>query len=74
LFVCLFGVFGFVLVCFGLFVCFFVLFCFVLYIPGYPGIHSVDEASLEFRDLPASASQVLELEACAVASRLKSGF
>ncbi|GAB1297169.1 Mapk-regulated corepressor-interacting protein 1 [Apodemus speciosus] len=27
--------------------------------PGYPGTHSVDQAGLELRNLPASASQVL---------------
>jgi hypothetical protein len=35
-----------------------------LCIPGCPGTHFVDQASLELRDLPASASQVLELKAC----------
>jgi hypothetical protein len=30
-----------------------------------PGTHSVDQAGLELRNLPASASQVLGLEACA---------
>jgi hypothetical protein len=54
--------------------CFFVvdvLFCFVLrqvslYNPGYAGTHSVDQAGLEIRNLPASASQVLGLQACAI--------
>jgi hypothetical protein len=32
---------------------------------GCPGTHYVDEASLELRDLPASASQVLALKTCA---------
>jgi hypothetical protein len=32
---------------------------------GCPGTHSVDQAGLEFRNLPASASQVLGLKACA---------
>ena len=32
--------------------------------PGYPGTHSVDQIGLEFRNLPASASQVLGLTAC----------
>jgi hypothetical protein len=32
--------------------------------PGYPGTHSVDQAGLELRNLPASASQVLELKVC----------
>ncbi|GAB1287460.1 Fragile X mental retardation syndrome-related protein 1 [Apodemus speciosus] len=33
--------------------------------PGCPGTHSVDQAGLEVRNLPASASQVLGLKACA---------
>jgi hypothetical protein len=33
--------------------------------PGCPGTHSVDQAGLELRDPPASASQVLGLKACA---------
>ena len=52
---------------FFFFVCLFVcLFCLFLYlicqdrvslcVPGCPGTHSVDEAGLELRDLPASAS------------------
>jgi hypothetical protein len=36
-----------------------------LYSPGCPGTHSVDQAGLEPRNLPASASQVLGLKACA---------
>ena len=58
----------------GGFFCF-VLFCFVLllvfrdrlslYSSGCPGIHSVDQAALELRNPPASASQVLGLKACA---------
>jgi hypothetical protein len=63
------SVFCFVLFCF-------VLFCFVfvvlgfgdrvsLYSPGCPGTHSVDQGGLELRNLPASASQVLGLKACA---------
>jgi hypothetical protein len=46
-------------------VCLFSLLYFVfpdkvsLHSPGYPGTHSVDQAGLEFRDLPASASQVV---------------
>jgi hypothetical protein len=31
--------------------------------PGCPGTHSVDQAGLELRNPPASASQVLELKA-----------
>jgi hypothetical protein len=33
--------------------------------PGCPGTHSVDRAGLELRNLPASASRVLGLKACA---------
>ena len=33
--------------------------------PGCPGTHSVDQADLELRNPPASASQVLGLKACA---------
>jgi hypothetical protein len=36
-----------------------------LYSPGCPGTHSVDQAGLEFRNPPASASQVLGFKACA---------
>jgi hypothetical protein len=34
--------------------------------PGCPGTHSVDQASLELRNLPASAFQVVGLKACAI--------
>jgi hypothetical protein len=37
--------------------------------PGYPGTHSVDQAGLKLRNLPASASQVLGLKACATTAR-----
>jgi hypothetical protein len=33
--------------------------------PGCPGTHSVDQAGLELRNPPASASPVLGLKACA---------
>jgi hypothetical protein len=36
-----------------------------LYSPGCPGTHSVDQAGLELRNPPASASQVHRLKACA---------
>jgi hypothetical protein len=36
-----------------------------LYSPGCPGTHSVDQADLKLRNLPAFASQVLGLKACA---------
>jgi len=48
----------------------FVLFCFVfrdrvsLCSPGCLGTHSVDQAGLDLRDLPASASLMLGLKAC----------
>jgi hypothetical protein len=32
--------------------------------PGCPGTHPVDQAGLELRNLPASASQVLGLKVC----------
>jgi hypothetical protein len=38
--------------------------------PGCPGTHSVDQASLELRNLPASASKVLGLKACTTTARL----
>jgi hypothetical protein len=55
------------------FVFVFVLFCFVfvfrdsvsLCSPGCPGTHSIDQAGLELRNPPASASRVLGLKACA---------
>jgi hypothetical protein len=60
LYVCLF-VFGFCL-----FVCLFVFQDRVsLYSSGCPGTHFVDQAGLELRNPPASASQVLGLKACA---------
>jgi hypothetical protein len=36
-----------------------------LYSSGCPGTHSVDQAGLKLRNLPASASRVLGLKACA---------
>jgi hypothetical protein len=55
---------------------FFVLFLFVCFgfsrqgfsvegSPGCPGTHSVDQAGLELRNPPASASRVLGLKVCA---------
>jgi|UPI00001C5BD3 hypothetical protein len=65
-------------ICIVLFVCLFVfvfvLFCFVLFETGFLCIalavletltDSVDQAGLKLRNLPASASQVLGLKACA---------
>jgi hypothetical protein len=65
-----------------------VLFCFVLVLvlvlvfqdrvslcsPGCPGTHSVNQAGLELRNPPASASQVLGLKACGTTARLKAYF
>jgi hypothetical protein len=52
-----------------LFVCLFVFGFFQdrvsLCSPGCPGTHLVDQAGLELRNLPASASRVLGLKACA---------
>jgi hypothetical protein len=53
------------------FVCLFACF---LCSPGCPGTHSVDQAGLELKDPPASASQVLGLKACATTARLNSYF
>jgi hypothetical protein len=39
--------------------------------PGCPGTHFVDQAGLELRNLPASASQVLGLKACASFKKIK---
>ena len=41
-----------------------------LYSPGCSGTHSVDQAGLELRNPPASASQVLGLKTCATTTRL----
>jgi hypothetical protein len=37
--------------------------------PGCPGTHSVVQAGLELRNLPASASQVLGLKVCATTTQ-----
>jgi hypothetical protein len=37
--------------------------------PGSPGTHFVDQAGLELRNPPASASRVLGLKACATTTR-----
>jgi hypothetical protein len=39
--------------------------------PGCPGTHFLDQAGLELRNPPASASQVLGLKACATMPSLK---
>jgi hypothetical protein len=41
---------------------------------GCAGTHSVDQAGLELRNLPASASQVLGLKVCATTPGLKIVF
>jgi hypothetical protein len=41
-----------------------------LYNPGCPGTHFVDQAGLELRNLPVSASQVLGLKACTTMLRM----
>jgi hypothetical protein len=80
LFVCFLGCFCLVgwflfLFYFG-FVCFFGFVILVfrdrvsLYSPGCPGTHFVDQAGLELRNLPAFASQVLGLKACAATTLL----
>jgi hypothetical protein len=38
---------------------------------GCPGTHSVDQAGLELRNPPASASRVLGLKACATTAQFK---
>jgi hypothetical protein len=38
---------------------------------GCPGTHFVDQAGLELRNLPVSASQVLGLKACATTAQLE---
>ncbi|EDL00549.1 mCG1042648, partial [Mus musculus] len=38
--------------------------------PGCPGTHLVDQAVLNLRNLPASASRVLGLKACATNAQL----
>ena len=45
-----------------------------LYSPGCPGTHFIDQAGLEPRNRPASASQVLGLKACATTPRSNGTF
>jgi hypothetical protein len=66
-------VFLFVCFCCFLFVCLF-WDRVPLYSPGCPGTHSVDQAGLELRNPPASASQVLGWKACATTARLGRGI
>jgi hypothetical protein len=42
--------------------------------PGCPGTHSVDQAGLKLRNLPASASQLLGSKACATTAQLTLNF
>jgi hypothetical protein len=44
-----------------------------LYSPGCPGTHFVDQAGLELRNPPASASRVLGLKVCATTAWLPMG-
>ena len=57
-------------VCFVLFFCCFFPDRVSLYSPGCPGTHSVDQAGLELRNPPASASQVLGLKVNATTAQL----
>ena len=45
-----------------------------LYSPGCPGTHFVVQAGLELRNLPASASRVLGLKACAITPGFNMSF
>jgi hypothetical protein len=45
-----------------------------LYSPGCPGTHSVDQASLEVRNPPTSASRVLGLKVCATTAQPVGNF
>jgi hypothetical protein len=60
--------FGFGLFCFGLVFRDMVSLC----SPGCPGTHFVDQAGLQLRNPPASASQVLRLKVCT--TRPEKGF
>jgi hypothetical protein len=42
--------------------------------PGCPGTHSVNQAGLKLRNLPASASQMLRLKVCTTTARLHAPF
>ena len=57
--------------CCCLFVLFFIFWDRVsLCSPSCPGTHSIDQAGLELRNSPASASPVLGLKACTITARL----
>jgi hypothetical protein len=69
--------FVFVLFGFFLFVCLFVCLFWdrvSLCSPGCPGTHFVDQAGLEFRNPPASASRVLGLKVCVTMPGLRLNF
>ena len=71
-------------------VVFFVLFCFVCFVlvfwiwifrdrislcsPGCPGTHSLDQAGLELRNLPASVSQSAGITGCTTTAQLSLWF
>ena len=38
--------------------------------PGCPGTHSIDQAGLEFRELPVSASLMVGLKECVATNHL----
>jgi hypothetical protein len=65
-FVCLFVWFFLLLLFWG----FFWLYRVSLYSPGCPGTHSVDQAGLELRNPPTSASRVLGLKACTTTAQI----
>jgi hypothetical protein len=69
-------IFVVVVFCFCFYLGFFV--CFgdrvSLCVPGCPGTHFVDQAGLELRNPPASASQVLGLKVCATTAWLFTVF
>jgi hypothetical protein len=59
---------------FCLFVCLFFRDRVSLCNPGCPGTHFVDQAGLELRNLPVSASQVLGSKVCATTAQLSQSF
>ena len=73
-FVCLIGLVFFFFPFSVLFCCFVFRDRVSLCSPGCLGTHCVDEASLKLRNPPATASQVLELKACATTTLLMYSF
>jgi hypothetical protein len=67
------GTFSFLSFFFFFFFLFFLFFVFQdrvsLCSPGCPGTHSVDQADLELKNPPVSASQVLGLKVCATTAQ-----